>query len=228
MNRIHVLLPGPSRITGSVQIWHFFWWVVSYPHSRCIIRCKTAEPSIFVIICSTGLSGTGSSVVQGQASGRSACKDAFQNIYHGMGRIFIIYFFLFDAVVNDDIAICILDLYDTGRFSELTVIGQRSISGSHLQRTGTIGKSPQCRRIMIIGFNELGKMHFLQITKTNFRCQFIKQLPCHRIQGMFYCKPQWHITIVAAVGVWRTSIEFMVVYRSPGGTAPLQSRGIYD
>ena len=189
MGLIHKVFPDIRRIGISPKIIHFLINVHTDPHGCRIIRRIAAKPSIYIVGCCSRFTGHRHIHIKGTSSGRSAAVGdaAFQNVRHHPGRIGGINLFLLSVVRHENIFFCVHNLYDTGRGTIFSIVGQRRIACRHFHCCGSFRKTTQTGRIiLVISFLQSLKMHIFQIGETIFRSQFLIQTVGGHVTGFLY------------------------------------------
>ena len=147
----HDRVPDPQM--PGAHAGHGLVLVISSPYTCCIIRSKSAEPAVGIIICRSGLAGRRHMVKSCRSTGTSV-----HNIFHracekiSCGIFYCLMSFRF-TVIDQHIPVMIEDLSVQDRIRVGSLICDRRKSGSNVYIADTVCDTAERQRLVHIILN---------------------------------------------------------------------------
>ena len=187
MYLVHDVFPYFSGICASVYAGHLAGDIVSHPHSRGIVAGVAAEPGVLTAVSGSCLTRCGHAVIQLQSASCAVGggHGAFQDIGEHEGGIITIDLFGGRRQILGQVAVVLMDdLGDTGPVVVYTIIGQSTVSLSHVHHTDAVGKASDAQGgHAVVNVCKLLELHLSQIAEAVVHADVLQYLPCHCVQA---------------------------------------------
>ena len=228
VDQIHEVFPDLSRPGRALQSAHRFGRITADPDRGRIIMGESAEPAVLGVVCRTGLSCGGHSVVEPEAAAGSPSffKNALHYADHLSGCVLVIDLGRCSVVAVNRSALVILDRSDAGRNTVFAVIEKCSVAGCHLYRLNTVCESAKAGCQRVVRIHDHGKVHALELGKTVPGRNIIIDLPGDCVEGSLHSLAQLEFAHVAAAGVFGSVLDLLVLHQRSGIVTPLKRRRI--